>query len=86
MAGTPSVRGGEVDAATELMTARLARPNDTSTSSSLIHLATQGLDALDGYFAKYLPRGDGRVHPALMLAVVLGQDWVSARSSPLPCR
>ena len=65
---------------TELMTARLVRPNDTSTSSSaLIHLATQGLDALDGYFAKYLPQlVMAAFIPLLMLAVVLGQDWVSA--------
>lgn len=64
---------------TDLLAARLARPNDTSTSSSaLIHLATQGLDALDGYFAKYLPQlVMAAFIPLLMLAVVLGQDWVS---------
>lgn len=50
----------------DLMAARLTNPLDASTpSSTLIHLATQGLDALDGYFSKYLPAaGDGRLHPA----------------------
>ncbi len=65
---------------TDLMSARLSTPNDASTSSAaLIHLATQGLDALDGYFAKYLPQlVMAAFIPLLMVGVVLGQDWISA--------
>ena len=65
---------------TDLMAARLARPNDSSTSSSaLIQLAVQGLDALDGYFAKYLPQlVMAAFIPLLVVAVVLGQDLLSA--------
>lgn len=64
----------------DLMKARLARPDDASTTSSaLIHLVTQGLDALDGYFSKYLPQlVMAAFIPLLMLAVVVAQDWLSA--------
>lgn len=41
----------------DIMAARLHRPLDPGTSTgSLITLVTQGLDALDSYFAKYLPQ------------------------------
>lgn len=65
---------------TDLMTARLANPRDASTTSStLIYLATQGLDALDGYFAKYLPQlVMAAFIPLLILAVIVGQDTESA--------
>lgn len=65
---------------TDIMGARLARPSDASTSSSaLIHLVTQGLDALDGYFSKYLPQlvMAGFI-PLGMVVIVLSQDWISA--------
>ncbi len=64
----------------DLMKARLSRPDDASTtSSSLIHLVTQGLDALDGYFSKYLPQlVMAAFIPLLMLAVIVAQDWLSA--------
>ncbi len=65
---------------TDLMAARLANPRDTSTTSStLIYLATQGLDNLDGYFAKYLPQlVMAAFIPVLVLVVILGQDIQAA--------
>ncbi|WIY82353.1 thiol reductant ABC exporter subunit CydD [Propionimicrobium sp. PCR01-08-3] len=65
---------------TDLMAARLARPLDASTpSSTLIHLATQGLDALDGYFSKYLPQlVMAAFIPLLIWVVILRQDTESA--------
>lgn len=64
----------------EIMAARLARPTDSSTSSAaLIHLVSQGLDALDGYFGKYLPQlAMASVIPVLIGAVILIVDWRSA--------
>ncbi|MFV0452472.1 MAG: thiol reductant ABC exporter subunit CydD [Propioniciclava sp.] len=41
----------------DIMTARLRQPLDApSSTSGLATLATQGLDALDGFYAKYLPQ------------------------------
>ncbi|WZX00347.1 thiol reductant ABC exporter subunit CydD [Propioniciclava soli] len=41
----------------DLVAARLARPLDPSASTArLVTLATVGLDALDGYYGKYLPQ------------------------------
>ncbi|WP_236082202.1 thiol reductant ABC exporter subunit CydD [Acidipropionibacterium jensenii] len=41
----------------DLLGARLARPTDSSVSSAtLITLVTTGLDALDGFYSKYLPQ------------------------------
>lgn len=48
----------------DIMRARLARPLDADTSAAgLVALVTQGLDALDGFYSKYLPQ--------LVLAVVV---------------
>ena len=48
----------------DIMRARLARPLDSDTSAAgLVTLVTQGLDALDGFYSKYLPQ--------LVLAVVV---------------
>jgi ATP-binding cassette subfamily C protein CydCD len=48
----------------DIIGARLAHPIDSpATTGGLITLVTQGLDALDGYFSKYLPQ--------LMLAVTV---------------
>ncbi|MDR1512032.1 MAG: thiol reductant ABC exporter subunit CydD, partial [Propionibacteriaceae bacterium] len=53
----------------DVMTARLASPAQAaSTSSTLVTLVTQGLDALDGYFSKYLPQ----LLLAVTVPVVLG--------------
>ncbi|EPH03733.1 thiol reductant ABC exporter, CydD subunit [Propionibacterium sp. oral taxon 192 str. F0372] len=63
----------------ELMRARLKRPSDaTTTSSQLIHLVTQGLDALDGYFAKFLPQMMIAIFvPAGIWVIITITDWVS---------
>ncbi|WP_347348657.1 thiol reductant ABC exporter subunit CydD [Nigerium sp.] len=48
----------------DILAARLARPLDSgATGGGLITLVTQGLDALDGFYSKYLPQ--------LMLAVTV---------------
>lgn len=64
----------------DVMAARLARPGDSSTSSAtLMHIVGPGLDALDGYFSKYLPQLIlSMVVPLLIGAVVLITDWRSA--------
>lgn len=64
----------------ELMGARLARPVDAPGSTAgLITLATQGLDALDGYFSKYLPQLALAVSVPLVVGVaILGADVTSA--------
>ena len=42
-------------------------------------LATRGIDALDGYFARYLPQvALAGIVPAVVLAVLLARDWISA--------
>lgn len=65
---------------TDILTARLARPLDASApSGTLITLLTQGLDALDGYFAKYLPQLMMAVSVPLIIGVaILTQDLESA--------
>ena len=48
----------------DILQARLSRPTDaTMPSGTLISLVTTGLDALDGYYSKYLPQ--------LVLAVIV---------------
>ncbi|MGO4958242.1 thiol reductant ABC exporter subunit CydD [Luteococcus sp. Sow4_B9] len=64
----------------DLVRARLAHPQDPSMSSStLVTLATQGLDALDGYYSKYLPQLVlAVIVPITVVGVVLTQDVASA--------
>lgn len=64
----------------DLAAARLARPLDASTSSStLVTLTTQGLDALDGYYSKYLPQLVlAVVVPLVVGLVILREDTASA--------
>lgn len=64
----------------DLLTAKLNRPGSaTGTSSSLVHVVTQGLDALDGYFSKYLPQlALAMVVPFIVGAAILIADWKSA--------
>ncbi|WP_460859904.1 thiol reductant ABC exporter subunit CydD [Nocardiopsis coralliicola] len=51
----------------------------TGTAGELATLATRGLDALDDYFARYLPQLVLAVLvPVAVLAVVAGADWISA--------
>src|SRR5512140_899882 len=40
----------------DVMAARIDRPLDATSSSTIVTLITQGLDGLDGYFSKYLPQ------------------------------
>ncbi|MFF2522344.1 thiol reductant ABC exporter subunit CydD [Streptomyces liangshanensis] len=48
-------------------------------TGSLVALATRGIDALDDYFARYLPQlGLAVVVPVAVLARIVTQDWVSA--------
>lgn len=64
----------------DLLRARLARPLDQRTSSStLVGLVTTGLDALDGYYQKYLPQLVlAVVVPLLILGVIAREDVLSA--------
>ncbi|MFI9823148.1 thiol reductant ABC exporter subunit CydD [Streptomyces sp. NPDC052013] len=48
-------------------------------TGSLVALATRGIDALDGYFSRYLPQlGLAVVVPVAVLARIVTEDWVSA--------
>ncbi|WP_415954436.1 thiol reductant ABC exporter subunit CydD [Streptomyces sp. KLOTTS4A1] len=48
-------------------------------TGELTALATRGIDALDDYFARYLPQlALAVVVPVVVLARILGADWVSA--------
>ena len=64
---------------TDIMTARLAHPTDASNpSGTLITLVTQGLDALDGYYSKYLPQLMMAASVPLIIGVaILTQDLES---------
>ncbi|MCL1838275.1 MAG: thiol reductant ABC exporter subunit CydD, partial [Propionibacteriaceae bacterium] len=64
---------------TEIVNARLAKPIDSAeTTGGLITLVTQGLDALDGYYAKYLPQLLLSVTvPLIIVIAVLTTDLTS---------
>ncbi|WP_042407130.1 thiol reductant ABC exporter subunit CydD, partial [Streptacidiphilus carbonis] len=48
-------------------------------SGELVTLATRGIDALDDYFARYLPQlALAVVVPAAVIARILSSDWLSA--------
>jgi len=48
-------------------------------SGQLVTLATRGIDALDGYFARYLPQLNlAVIVPLTILVVIVGRDWISA--------
>ncbi|MFD6417810.1 thiol reductant ABC exporter subunit CydD [Streptomyces sp. NPDC060194] len=48
-------------------------------TGSLVTLATRGVDALDDYFARYLPQlGLAVVVPVAVLARIVTEDWISA--------
>jgi ATP-binding cassette subfamily C protein CydCD len=64
-----------LDRAAELGPGRLSG----QTTGSLVALATRGVDALDDYFARYLPQlGLAVVVPVAVLARIVTEDWVSA--------
>lgn len=64
----------------DIINARLRAPGRTQTSTgSLIALLSHGLDALDGYFARYLPQLALAVTVPLIVGVaILTQDVLSA--------
>ncbi|MBT2382827.1 thiol reductant ABC exporter subunit CydD [Streptomyces sp. ISL-11] len=52
---------------------------DSRRTGELTTLATRGIDALDDYFARYLPQlGLAVVVPVAVLARILTADWISA--------
>ncbi|HMR47768.1 MAG TPA: thiol reductant ABC exporter subunit CydD [Arachnia sp.] len=63
----------------DVMAARLATPVGGASSATVMRVVTQGLDALDGYFSKYLPQlGLAMTVPFLVGAAILWADWQSA--------
>ncbi|WP_405736975.1 thiol reductant ABC exporter subunit CydD [Streptomyces sp. NBC_01537] len=51
----------------------------TQRSGELTTLATRGIDALDDYFARYVPQlGLAVVVPVAVLARIVTEDWISA--------
>jgi thiol reductant ABC exporter CydD subunit len=52
---------------------------DRERAGSLVVLATSGVDALDSYFARYLPQLFlAVIVPITIIIVALGADWISA--------
>jgi thiol reductant ABC exporter CydD subunit len=52
---------------------------DRQRSGGLTVLATSGIDALDAYFARYLPQVFlAVIVPVMVIIVALGADWISA--------
>lgn len=64
----------------DIIGARLAHPVDSpTTTGGLITLVTQGLDALDGYYSKYLPQLVLAVTVPIIIGVaILSSDFWSA--------
>lgn len=63
----------------DVLRARLTNPVDATSSGSMIHLVTTGLDAIDGYFEKYLPQlVMATFIPVMVIVVVLTNDVQSA--------
>lgn len=57
----------------------LAAPDPRRSAGEIVTLATRGLDALDDYFARYLPQLVLAVLvPVAVLIVVADADWISA--------
>ncbi len=51
----------------------------TRRPGDIVTLATRGIDALDGYFGRYLPQLIlAVIVPVAVLAAVVSQDWISA--------
>ena len=58
---------------------RATAPGAPFAPGGLATLATRGIDALDGYFGRYLPQLVlAAIVPVLVIVVVLARDWVSA--------
>ncbi|MFL1430913.1 MULTISPECIES: thiol reductant ABC exporter subunit CydD [unclassified Nocardiopsis] len=59
-------------------TARRGADGESPKAGELVTLATRGLDALDDYFARYLPQLVlAAIVPVAVLAVVFWADWIS---------
>lgn len=72
---TSELRGRLLERAAELGPGWLSGQR----TGSLVALATRGVDALDDYFARYLPQlGLAVVVPVAVLARIVMEDWVSA--------
>lgn len=65
---------------TEILAARLRSPGPAELDGAgLVSALTQGLDALDGYFARYLPQLVlAATVPLVIGMAILTTDWVSA--------
>jgi thiol reductant ABC exporter CydD subunit len=69
------LRTALVERIAELGPARL----ENQRTGALAVLATHGIDALDGYFSRYLPQVFlAAIVPITVIAVVSGLDWISA--------
>ena len=55
-----------------VMAARLARPESLTPTASLVTVMTTGLDAIDGYFGKYLPQFLMAATVPVIVGVALG--------------
>jgi ATP-binding cassette subfamily C protein CydCD len=81
-----SAHRASAHAKSQLRTALLERAGEMGPAALADHgsgrlatLATTGVDALDGYFSRYLPQLVLAVLvPGAILAVVVGKDWLSA--------
>ena len=63
----------------DILAARLSRPRATLDADALTLLITQGLDALDGYVARYLPQLVlATTVPAVVGLALLVADWRTA--------
>lgn len=63
----------------DVLRARMATPVGGASSASLVRTVTQGLDALDGYFSKYLPQlGLAATVPFIVGGAIVLADWPSA--------
>lgn len=76
----------------DIVEARLRRRDPVSSgvgpavgdSASLVTVVTQGLDALDGYFARYLPQLVLAVTIPLVVGIaILSADWIAAATIAL---
>jgi len=61
-----------------VLAARLSNPDTKTPTASLVTVMTTGLDAIDGYFGKYLPQFLLCVTVPIIVGVAVGmKDWLS---------
>ncbi len=58
---------------TDICSAHLQNSSDSTSSATMIHLVTSGLDALDGYFERYLPQ---LVMAAFIPLMIVATIWI----------